>query len=224
MDLKVISEEKYQNSVFCYMPNVISQEYQVELLKWLDGIKDLQDVQARSGSKRSRLQKWIQADQSYFCKSWNTRYERWTSFKYDNTLIEMQNMVQKKVTDFEKYNIKTPKINSCLINKYRDGNDFIKAHQDTKLSFGKEPTIIGISLGSSRKICFKRVIYNPTSNYTPKLDRENQDKNFEYTLESGSMFIMAGSSQRYYTHEIPKCDVSGVRYSLTFREFLNDLK
>ena len=34
-----------------------------------------------------------------------------------------------------------------------------------------------------------------------------------------SLFIMAGASQKYFTHEIPKCDSNDTRYSLTFREF-----
>ena len=41
------------------------------------------------------------------------------------------------------------------------------------------------------------------------------------TLEDNSLLIMAGGSQKYYTHEIPKCDSDEVRYSMTFREYLS---
>jgi alkylated DNA repair dioxygenase AlkB len=39
-------------------------------------------------------------------------------------------------------------------------------------------------------------------------------------LESGSVFIMAGSSQKKYLHTIKKTFCENPRYSLTFREFI----
>ena len=60
-----------------------------------------------------------------------------------------------------------------------------------------------------------------------KLDKLNQNLNVQQQLESGSLFIMGGSSQRFFNHEIPKStDIdssemeSRCRYSLTFREFI----
>ena len=46
--------------------------------------------------------------------------------------------------------IQIPKINSCLVNKYRNGDDSIRPHRDTPDSFGFYPSIIGLSLGSSK--------------------------------------------------------------------------
>ena len=76
-------------------------------------------------------------------------------------------------------------------------------NQDTKLTFGEYPTIIGLSIGNKRNILFRKI--------------QNKEI-FNFELESGSLFIMAGSSQKYYTHEIPKNDSKEHRYSLTFRE------
>ncbi len=39
-------------------------------------------------------------------------------------------------------------------------------------------------------------------------------------MTDNSLFIMAGGSQRYYTHEIPKCPESGERFSITMREYI----
>ena len=66
------------------------------------------------------------------------------------------------------------------------------------------PTIIGISYGDTRIFTIK-----------------NTKEKYSFNLESGSMFIMAGSSQRYYTHETEKSNTNKSRFSLTFREFIN---
>jgi alkylated DNA repair dioxygenase AlkB len=100
-----------------------------------------------------------------------------------------------------------PKINSCLINKYPCGENFIAPHRDSAISFGEKPTIIGLSIGNERKIDFVR-------------NDKTKVNDFSFDLESGSLFIMAGSSQKYYQHSIPKEYCENVRYSFTFREFI----
>ena len=105
------------------------------------------------------------------------------------------------------YGINNPIINSCLINKYRNSKDYISPHRDTNISFGEYPTIAGLSIGSEREIVFKRT--------------DQKGKIFKFKLNSGSLFIMGGCSQKYYTHEIPPVNNENVRYSLTFREFIN---
>ena len=52
-----------------------------------------------------------------------------------------------------------------------------------------------------------------------KKDKENKHLNFKQKLEDGSIFIMAGCSQKYFTHEIPQCNSKEQRYSATFREW-----
>ena len=103
---------------------------------------------------------------------------------------------------------------------YRFKSDRIRAHRDTNQSFGKEPTIAGLSIGVPREICFKRVEYDNTNHHLSKLDKKTQNLNFSRRLESRSLFIMSGSSQKYWTHEIPPGVEEGVRFSLTFREFI----
>ena len=52
-------------------------------------------------------------------------------------------------------------------------------------------------------------------------DNKKSFLNFDIELKHGSLFIMAGSSQKYFSHEIPtETKKLGVRYSLTFREVL----
>ena len=119
----------------------------------------------------------------------------------------------------EKKNIKIPSINSCLINKYRDGSDSIRPHRDNQITFGENPTVFGFSLGVEREIIFKRIEYNPEKMNSIKLDKGRMEE-IRIPLKPGSLFIMGGSVQKYYSHEIPKVEMDGVRYSLTFREFI----
>ena len=72
----------------------------------------------------------------YFCINWKERHDRWMSEEYDSYLQNIQDKIQKKVTNIinnledinEESNIQYPKINSCLINKYLNGKDSIKPH------------------------------------------------------------------------------------------------
>ena len=223
MNIKIIKEPNYSNSVFIYIKNFLStQEYQY-ILMWLDEVDDFKCNPNYTNTGYSRLQKWYHISGEFFCPKWKNRPEMWKSFSYDSKLLQIQDKIQAflKSSHLNEYGIQIPTINSCLINKYRDGHDYIRPHRDTDKSFGAEPTIIGLSLGAGRKLRFKRVIYNGINSPLSSLDNKKQHLNFTYTLEPGSLFIMAGSSQRFFSHEIPKTEEEcGRRYSLTFREFI----
>lgn len=204
----IIEENNFIPSMFHYIPNFLNKEEETKMLEYLEKTEDFVES-PKCNNGISRLQKWYQSDMKYFCSSWQERYPRWTSFKMDSTIID----TIKKFQDFTETlpnisvpYINVPHINSCLINKYPNGNNFIAPHRDSEISFGPEPTIIGLSLGATRRINFHR------------LDNSNED--FSFDLESGSVFIMAGSTQRFYHHSIDKCECDDVRYSLTFREFI----
>ena len=202
MEINVIKENDIYDTFFCYIPNFIDD---TNILEWLESMNDFLPSN-NYNEKIGRYQKWYQKDKKYFCDKWVSRYSKWESFNYDNTLSSIQEKVQHKINsiDHKFYKIQPLDINSCLINKYRNGNDYITAHRDTKVSFGEYPTIAGLSLGSNREIVFKRT-------------KDNKSK-ITFKLESGSLFIMGGCSQKYYTHEIPRSDSDYVRYSLTFRQ------
>jgi alkylated DNA repair dioxygenase AlkB len=203
--IKHIIDEINENnpSVFYYIPNFLKKENQENLMKYLEKMDDfIPSYKYTNGV--SRLQKWYQVDKKYFCPLWKERYPQWTSFEIDNTIENLINTVQDFTENIPE--IKIPRINSCLINKYPRGENFIAPHRDSPLSFGEEPTIIGLSLGETREIHFMR--------------DDDPSKNFSFELESGSVFIMAGSSQKKYLHTIKKTFCENPRYSLTFREFI----
>jgi hypothetical protein len=194
-NLKYLIIEK-QNDIpttIYYLDNVISNEELefVKRLNYLEGLHDNKHI--------SRKQLWFHTENKYFCSVWEKRYNRWISNEYFDELYLLQNKVKNIINNLGII----IDINSCLINYYQDGNDFIPPHKDTPLSFGIYPTIINVSFGETRNLILK-----------------NDKEKYTFELKSNSIFIMMGSSQKYYTHEIEKSDTTNPRYSLTFRHHI----
>tara|TARA_Y100000590_G_scaffold389536_1_gene464640 strand:+ start:5726 stop:6394 length:669 start_codon:yes stop_codon:yes gene_type:complete len=218
----VVIDIEGEESTFIYKENILDKSKYDELKKWLD-IKEYINGTCVSGKAIPRQQLWFHEEGKYFCDEWKCKYERWMSNEYTEGLKEIQNIINLetkgllKETDYE-----VPQFNSVLINKYRDGEDSIKPHKDCPQSFGIYPIISVLSVGDTREINIKRIIYNE-NNLASLREYKNTDYNFVLPLKNNSLFIMAGASQKYFTHEIPKCDSNKTRYSLTFRKHLNNL-
>ena len=228
MKIKVIPE-KDGNTVFIYIQNFLKKEESKMYQNWLNKMEDFKDNMNYNKTQLIRQQKWYQMENEYFCPKWERRYDRWKSHEYDDILIQLQEKIQNYINKIVKnlfltknVSIQNPKINSCLFNKYKTGKDRIRAHRDTEKSFGEKPTIIGLSLGGEREIKFVRIMntLNDKNIHIYKKDKENKHLNFKQKLEDGSLFIMAGCSQKYFTHEIPQCNSKDQRYSATFREWM----
>jgi alkylated DNA repair dioxygenase AlkB len=208
-------------SVFLYKSNIFDDTLKDNLTRFVKE-QTYRDGRCVSGREIPRKQLWFQKDGKYFCDSWKNRYDRWVSVKEYPDILEQ---VAKRIYDcdeitntLKEHGITLPDINSCLINKYRDGNDSIRAHRDTYLSFGDFPVIIGISLGDSRILRVRRLHY-PELFKSMKVQKDS-DEHIDFLLEDNSIFVMAGYSQKYFSHEIPKMEDKECRYSLTFREFI----
>ena len=223
MEMHIVSERGAKDSVFIYIPDFLTKNEEEIIISWLDSISDFKVNMNYDKTKIKKKKKWYQMEGKYFCPKWTKRYDRWMSHKYSDILLNLQNKIQMFLngnTKLKNYQITIPLINSCLINMYRLKSDRIRAHRDTEQSFGEEPTIVGLSIGAPRDICFKRVEYDNIGGHLSKLDRKKQNLNFSKRLESRSIFIMCGSSQKKWTHEIPPGEEDGIRFSLTFREFI----
>lgn len=210
-------------SVFAYKNDFLSKELAEKTRSYLNSLK-YRDGHCISGKRILRQQLWFQKDKQYFCDKWKNRFTRWESVEeYPSILKEIELYLKINIDKFLKDNniSEYPIINSCLINKYRDGNDSIRAHRDTPHSFGDTPVIFGLSFGNNRLFRVRR-LFNPDSFKSLKVDKQSSE-NIDFTLEDNSLFIMAGHSQKYFSHEIPKMDNEncGVRYSMTFREFIS---
>jgi alkylated DNA repair dioxygenase AlkB len=150
-----------------------------------------------------RSQKWYHNSYAYFNDKWPV-FDRWKACIYTPEIRDIQDKIAKKYSKVG--------INSTLINKY-DGNDIIPAHRDSEIVFGDNPTIIIVSLGSTRILRFKRVSPDTSS---LKVIGEIYD----VVLKPRSLFIMSGTTQKYFCHEIlpQEAEDETIRYSMTFRK------
>jgi alkylated DNA repair dioxygenase AlkB len=97
------------------------------------------------------------------------------------------------------------RFNFVLANLYRDGCDSMGWHADDERELGARPVVASISLGATRAFKLRA--------------RDGTGRRAALDLESGSLLLMWGRSQRIWQHALPKvrADV-GRRINLTFRD------
>lgn len=100
------------------------------------------------------------------------------------------------------------RFNSVLLNLYRDENDSVGWHSDAEPELGKMPVIASLSLGATRTFRLRH--------------RTRKDlKPVSVELTDGSLLLMAGTTQRFWQHAVPKERAAcGRRINLTFRTIL----
>jgi alkylated DNA repair dioxygenase AlkB len=93
------------------------------------------------------------------------------------------------------------RFNSVLLNRYRDGRDGMGWHADDERELGR--VIASLSVGAVR---------------TFELRHRGDRERIALPLASGSLIVMAGDTQRHWTHRVPKdARAAGERINLTFR-------
>ncbi|WP_075990015.1 alpha-ketoglutarate-dependent dioxygenase AlkB family protein [Vibrio fluvialis] len=93
--------------------------------------------------------------------------------------------------------------NSVLANLYRDGQDSMGWHQDNEPELGQQPVIASLSLGETRRFVLRHL---------------HSKEKFELPLSHGSLLIMAGNTQHFWQHCVPKTvRALEPRINLTFR-------
>ena len=161
------------------------------------------------GRKVSRKQRWYHIDGTYFCDKW-PNFDRWVANPYFSALQQAQDFVQEYVkTNFD---IDVP-LNSVLINSYENGKIIIPKHRDNEEIFGDNPTVIIVSLGSTRTLRFSRVKPHMSSLKTI-------GHTIDIDLKPKSILIMQGTTQKYYCHELLVSESLIPRFSMTFRKHL----
>jgi alkylated DNA repair dioxygenase AlkB len=100
------------------------------------------------------------------------------------------------------------KFNSVLLNLYRHGNDGISWHTDAEPELGENPVIGSVSFGGTRRFMFRH--------------RQDQTLKTEVELTHGSFLLMAGETQHFWQHQIPKTSRQvEPRINLTFRMIID---
>lgn len=232
MQIYHIPERNDTDTCFIYIPEFLSTANIKKCETWLDSKYTSNMFNTETNNKKQRIvrkQMWFQENNGYFCEKWRERYPRWKSKNYDSTLYSIQKNIIQTLYDHNVMNLlreikhEYPKnnnidisldINSCLVNLYETGKEKISKHRDNKDSFGEYPTIIGLSIGATRTFKLTRIDNN---NHTTDVYNT-----IEVPLEHNSLFMMLGSSQKYYVHELLKePSIIDKRYSFTFRKWSN---
>jgi alkylated DNA repair dioxygenase AlkB len=121
---------------------------------------------------------------------------------WTDLLQRIRDTVQR-VTDAE--------FNSVLLNYYRDHRDSMGFHSDDEPELGPRPVIASLSLGELRTFVLKHKT-------RPSV------KPVRLKLESGSLLLMKGDTQKNWKHGIEKeARPCGPRVNLTFRRIRRDL-
>ncbi|MEK6846958.1 MAG: alpha-ketoglutarate-dependent dioxygenase AlkB [Nanoarchaeota archaeon] len=113
-----------------------------------------------------------------------------TTMPWHYQIINLKNKIEK--TAKESYNC-------VLVNKYRNGEDYVSFHQDTEKELINK-NIPSFSIGETRKFILK-----------------NNLNKITYNLESNDLLIIPKSINETHQHSIPKEKNKGIRYNLTFR-------
>lgn len=215
MDIKYNEEANGTNSVFITIDNFLSPTDIETYDRMIRNIDDWEEG-TFNGRQINRMQNWYHDDFKYFSDNWmNKNHKRWMAKKSFDWLNSMRSTVQTKLYDiFSDESIKNklkgcncPKLNSTLLNYYRDGGDNIRYHTDDEKIFGDNPTVCMLTFGAMRPLNFKRI----------NIAEKSLDESF--VIKPGTLFFMMGSTQKYYNHGIDKdTGVIESRYSVTFRE------
>lgn len=96
--------------------------------------------------------------------------------------------------------------NSLLANLYRSGSDSVGWHSDNEPELGANPVIASLSLGETRRFLLKH-------------RKQPRSKPFEISLHNGDLLVMAGGTQHFWLHQVPKSRLMlSPRINLTFRK------
>lgn len=135
-----------------------------------------------------RLQTWL-GDAVYTYSGLTMHPQPWTS-----AILDLKTQCEQQAQT---------RFNSVLGNLYRDGEDYMGWHQDNERELGHQPVIASLSFGATRQFVFKH-----------KTTKEK----IVFQLTPGSLLIMAGETQQYWQHALPKTKrVNEPRINLTFR-------
>jgi alkylated DNA repair dioxygenase AlkB len=123
-----------------------------------------------------------------------------TPLPWTDLLLDIKNRVET---------VTATQFNSVLLNYYRDNRDSMGFHSDDEPELGERPIIASLSLGEERTFVLKHRV-------------KMLAKPVRLRLESGSLLLMKGETQRYWKHGIAKeSRPCGPRINLTFRRIVS---
>jgi len=193
-----------------YWPNFLSPELSKQ---WLEELKA--DVVWEHGSLKMygkelpfpRLMAWYGEEGSRYRFSGKT----YNPLPFTEIISTIKSTLELSIRNNAEIRELLPKqgFNSVLLNWYRDGKDSMSWHSDDESELGEFPVIASLSLGAERWFHFRN---------KPSYPKFKQ----KISLQSGSVLLMYGDSQRKFQHALPKTKLElGDRINLTFRTIYN---
>ncbi|XP_014276280.1 DNA oxidative demethylase ALKBH2 [Halyomorpha halys] len=118
-------------------------------------------------------------------------------------LVKLRNEISKCLgTDY----------NFVLVNRYRNGNDYIGEHRDDEKELDEEAGIVSISLGATRDFVLRH-------SETRKKGSASKISKVTVPLEHGSCLVMKWPTNHHWYHSLPRRKgCLHVRINLTFRK------
>lgn len=135
--------------------------------------------------------------------------ENTTSYTYSGLTLQPEKYTEElKDLQIKLLNLTQLNFTHCLANLYRSGNDSMGWHSDDERELGKDPVIASLSFGGKRNFQLKH--------------KAKKDLKFQLEPGPGSLLIMAGKTQEFWKHQIPKTTKPvPPRINLTFRVLLS---
>ncbi len=179
------------NCRLLYLPNFLTSERADEAFSKLTLELNWRQEAIRLFGKtvlQPRLQAW-HGDKNYTYSGLEMTPEPWNP-----TLLHLKYLCEVASQS---------QFNSVLANLYRDGQDSMGWHQDNEAELSLNPVIASLSFGESRRFLLRHI--------------ETKQKH-EVELSHGSLLVMAGETQHYWQHSVPKtAKPKESRINLTFR-------
>lgn len=178
------------------VPNFLTQVEADELLARIKTAADFRQnyIQLYGRKAIPRLEAWY--------GTWDYPYSKGVVLKAAPMPDYLQAVIDKiKAAGFGEFN-------AVLINRYRDGSDYISPHGDDDYG-DPEPTIPSLTLGAARPFRLAKIVSGS------KLDKSTT---VEYLPQHGDLLVMRGRTNPEWQHWVPKTSKPvGERINLTFR-------
>jgi hypothetical protein len=197
-------EKDNSHSIIIVIKNFFTSENIDYIYSNLNRMDDWRQGEA-FGRPIPRLQKWYNMENKSFSPFWKYQHNRWDSLEYEQWLLDLQNNLFTKLNDSFSYlydqipSFRKIQFNSVLINKYRNGQDFIKQHKDDEKIFNDNPSIVSISFGASRDFTFKRILYDVNNVFIGIKEEKdcNEEEKKINIINAGMYFFNSNLLKKY---------------------------
>jgi DNA oxidative demethylase len=171
-----------------YMENFLTKEEETEIISQLKAIHFKKEIIKMYG-------KTINAPREIFSfgdKGITYNYARKTETptEWTDAMKNLRDKVFQKSKEFG--DLVNEPFNFVLVNKYKDGNDYIGLHSDNEKDMISESSIASLSIGTTRVFNFFKI---------------GTKEKISIPLKSGSLLLMLGKTQKIYKHELPKSKI-----------------